>query len=49
MTLHYRTMDVLDKLKLLQSKPLLDEDTKSLLTEIDESIKILLKAMEEYG
>jgi hypothetical protein len=42
-------MDILDKLKLLQSKPLLDEDTKSLLKEIDESIKILLKAMEEYG
>ena len=42
-------MDVLDKLKHLRSKPLLDEDTKSLLTQIDESIKILLKAMEEYG
>lgn len=42
-------MDVVEKLKHLSSKALQDEDTQSLLTLIDESTKVLLKAMEEYG
>ena len=47
---HYRVpMDVLDKIKLLSSQPSLDEETLLLLTQIDESIKILIKTLEEYG
>jgi len=42
-------MDVLDKIKHLSAKPSLDEDTKSLLTKIDDSIQVLLKTIEEYG
>lgn len=42
-------MDVLDKLKHLSMKPALDEETQALLAQIDESIKVLLKTMEEYG
>ncbi len=42
-------MDILDKVKHLSTKPSVDESTKALLTQIDESIKVLLKTMEEYG
>ena len=42
-------MDVLDKIKHLSSQPSLDEETQLQLTQIDESIKILIKTLEEYG
>ena len=44
-----KRMDVLDKLKHLSEMPALDADMKSLLTLIDDSIKVLLRTMEEYG